>query len=183
MADVGSGSVFVEIVVWGEHFCRLEKRGNVRSREQIIFLGSLYFKVATGRPKKKSLHEHDKSFFHANPTYLSHPAIPCALIFARIVPSMSTSGLTGSEKRAAKRAAKDIIGTPAPLWSDVGEDKKNDMFQRLLEQLRETENSGIAKKVEENPELAWTILREKSKSMRAEEKKLANKSEYAKHQE
>jgi hypothetical protein len=32
--------------------------------------------------------------------------------------------LTSEQKRTVKRLTKDIIGSPAPVWSEVGDDRK-----------------------------------------------------------
>jgi len=93
------------------------------------------------------------------------------------MPSRSPSKLTPREKRAAKRVAQDVVSSPAPLWPEVGEDEKSDIFRRMTERLRATKNSGIAKAMEWNNDLAWSTLQEKCKSMRAEERRLAKKSE------
>jgi len=87
---------------------------------------------------------------------------------------MSPPKLSRQENIAAKRAARGIIGTPAPNWSEYGHDKKMDMLQQLIGSLRGSENIGIAEKIEQNNALGWRVFGEKCKSMRAEERKLAS---------
>ena len=87
---------------------------------------------------------------------------------------MSTpSTLTAQQKVTAKRIAKPILGTPAPVWSEMGEDDKETKLRLFLERLRETQNTSIADKLEANTSLAYLILQQKSKSMRSEERKKA----------
>ncbi|KAL3421826.1 hypothetical protein PVAG01_05982 [Phlyctema vagabunda] len=86
-----------------------------------------------------------------------------------------SASLSPRERRTAKRVAKDIIGSPAPLWAHVGEDQKDRMFDQFMQRLRDTQNSKIAIVLEKDRETAFTMFQEKSKSMRAEEKRSGKK--------
>ncbi|ERF68662.1 hypothetical protein EPUS_05723 [Endocarpon pusillum Z07020] len=81
--------------------------------------------------------------------------------------------LTSQQKVTAKRVAKPVLGTPAPVWSEMGEDDKETKLRLFMERLRETQNTSIADKLEEDVPLAYKILQEKAKSMRSEERKKA----------
>ena len=79
------------------------------------------------------------------------------------------------ERATAKRVAQDIIGSPAPHWSDLGEDIKEEVHAKFLERLTKSNNKGIANVLEQNNGLALTLLQQKAKSIRSEEKRKAVK--------
>lgn len=82
--------------------------------------------------------------------------------------------LTSEQKRTVKRIAKDIIKIPV-LWSDVGQDRKEEWFMALLQKLRDGENKQIAIVLENDKPQAYTLLQEKTKSMRSQERKELNR--------
>jgi hypothetical protein len=78
------------------------------------------------------------------------------------------------EHSASFRAAQ------TPLAQLLGRSREEVMSSTPKSKLtpRDTKNSGIAKVMEEDKDLAWTTLREKCNSMRAKEKRIAKKSEH-----
>lgn len=83
--------------------------------------------------------------------------------------------LNHRQRATAERVAKDIIGSPAPHWSDLGGDIKEEKYATFLEQLAKSNDKGIANVLEQNKGLALTLLQQKAKSMRSEEKRKAVK--------
>ena len=81
------------------------------------------------------------------------------------------------QRATAKRVAKDIIGSPAPHWSDLGEDIKEEKYVTFLARLTKSNNKGIANVLELNKGLALTLPQQKAKSMRSEEKRKAIKKD------
>lgn len=74
--------------------------------------------------------------------------------------------LTPNQTRITKSAAGLIIPNPTPTWKDTGDDQREELRQRLLSRLRETQNTGIAAILEQEPDSCWTIFQQKMKSMR-----------------
>ena len=85
--------------------------------------------------------------------------------------------LDHGQRATAKRVAKVIIGSPAPHWSDLGEDIKEEKYSRFLNQLRKSNNSGIANVLGQDKGLALTLLQQKAKSMQSEDKRKAAKKD------
>jgi hypothetical protein len=83
--------------------------------------------------------------------------------------------LTSEERRTVKAFAKEIIRSPAPKWSDVGHDRKEEWFTSILKNLRESENTRIASILESHRQLACTLLQEKTKSMREQARTESNR--------
>lgn len=92
------------------------------------------------------------------------------LQFSSISGAMSHT-LESWQRTTAKRVAKDVLGSPAPRWSELGDDVKELRYQSWLALLRTTDNNGIADILEKNKALGMTILQEKAKSMRSEERR------------
>lgn len=79
--------------------------------------------------------------------------------------------LSPPQKRILKRLAGPLIPIPTPLWTEIGDDTRQEIFKRLIASLRETQNTGIADIIEANPGLGWIYLQEKVRSMRYTQRK------------
>ncbi len=44
------------------------------------------------------------------------------------ITELNMATLTPDQRRIVKRFAKDVIASPAPVWSDVGHNRKEDWF-------------------------------------------------------
>ncbi|KAF3763525.1 hypothetical protein M406DRAFT_74120 [Cryphonectria parasitica EP155] len=85
--------------------------------------------------------------------------------------------LTKDQKLIAKRRAKDVIPEPTPLWTDIGDDTRKEMIQQLLANLRRSNNTEIAKTIEQNPNEGFSVLQGKIKSMRSAQLKKSRESQ------
>lgn len=81
--------------------------------------------------------------------------------------------LSARQRLTAKKVAKDILGSPAPYWADLGDDVREAKFESFIERLNQTDNCRIATILAANKDLAFQLLREKAKSMRSEAKRKA----------
>lgn len=83
--------------------------------------------------------------------------------------------LSPQQRRILKQHAgiviESLLENPTPLWSSVGDDTRQKIYQQLLLRLRESQNTGIADVVDENPDLLKTCLQEKVRSLRHNQRK------------
>jgi hypothetical protein len=87
---------------------------------------------------------------------------PC-LISSTTMPSQN---LSAEQRRIAKRAAGFAISSSHQPWGEVGEDKRVEWLDALVQQLSTTDNKGIAETINNDRELGFTILKEKLKTLR-----------------
>lgn len=74
--------------------------------------------------------------------------------------------LSSEQKRLVKRYAGPLLPNPTPRWSEIGEDLRKELRERLVRRLRDTRNTETADIIEKYPHLCWANLQEKVKTMR-----------------
>ncbi|KUI64086.1 hypothetical protein VM1G_10876 [Cytospora mali] len=78
--------------------------------------------------------------------------------------------LSSEQRRILKQHAgpilQTVLGLPTPLWSEVGDDTRKELFDSLLARLRVTQNKGMADILSEHPKIAFECLQQKVRSMR-----------------
>ena len=83
----------------------------------------------------------------------------------------SPSSLSSEQKRIAKYKLKEILPDNPPRWIEVGQDTRKLWVAKLVEILRNTQNSEIADAISKDTNLGHELIREKIKTLKKPKKR------------